>query len=42
MEHPLLEVCADSLASFLTMGFVRHGDNRVAMRRGLEAYDIED
>ena len=29
-------------ASFLTMGFVRHGDNRVAMRRGLEAYDIED
>ena len=29
-------------ASFLTMGFVRHGDNRVAMRRGLEAYDVED
>ena len=29
-------------ASFLTMGFVRHGDNRVEAKKGLEAFDIED
>ena len=29
-------------ASFLTMGFVRHGDNKVPAKRGLEAYDVED
>ena len=29
-------------ASFVTMGFVRHGDNRVTVKRGLEAYDLED
>ena len=28
--------------SFLTMGFVRHGDNRVEVKKGLEAYDVED
>ena len=28
--------------SFLTMGFVRHGDNRVEAKKGLEAFDIED
>ena len=28
--------------SFLTMGFVRHGDNKVEARKGLEAFDIED
>ncbi len=29
-------------ASFLTMGFVRHGDNKAQARKGLEAFDIED
>jgi len=29
-------------ASFLTMGCVRHGDNKVEARKGLEAFDIED
>ena len=29
-------------ASFLTMGFVRHGDNRVEVKKGLEAFDVED
>ena len=29
-------------ASFLTMGFVRHGDNKVPATKGLEAYDVED
>ena len=28
--------------SFLTMGFVRHGDNKVEARKGLDAFDIED
>lgn len=28
--------------SFLTMGAVRHGDNKVEAKRGLEAYDIPD
>lgn len=28
--------------SFLTMGFVRHGDNKVPAKKGLEAYDVED
>ena len=28
--------------SFLTMGFVRHGDNRVEVKKGLEAFDVED
>ena len=28
--------------SFITMGFVRHGDNKVAARTGLEAFDVED
>ena len=29
-------------ASFVTMGFVRHGDNKVEAKRGLEAFDFED
>ena len=29
-------------ASFLTMGFVRYGDNKVPAKKGLEAYDVED
>ncbi len=29
-------------ASCVTMGFVRHGDNKVAARKGLEAFDMED
>ena len=28
--------------SFLTMGFVKHGDNKVAAKKGLEAFDVED
>ena len=31
-----------ALASFLTMGFVKHGDNKVEGKKGLEAFDIED
>ena len=29
-------------ASFITMGFVKHGDNKVEAKKGLEAFDIED
>ena len=29
-------------ASFVTMGFVKHGDNKVEAKKGLEAFDIED
>lgn len=29
-------------ASFLTMTMVRHGDNRIVAKKGLEAYDVED
>ena len=29
-------------ASFLTMGMVRHGDNKVEAKHGLEAFDIDD
>ena len=29
-------------ASFLTMGFVLHGDNKVEAKKGLEAFDVED
>ena len=29
-------------ASFITMGFVKHGDNKVAAKKGLEAFDIDD
>lgn len=28
--------------SFLTMGFVRHGDNKVQAKKGLEAFNIDD
>ena len=28
--------------SFLTMGMVRHGDNKVEAKKGLEAFDIDD
>lgn len=31
-----------AFASFLTMGAVRHGDNRVAAKKGLEAFDLPD
>ena len=31
-----------ALASFFTMGFVNHGDNKVEGKKGLEAFDIED
>ena len=29
-------------ASFITMSFVKHGDNKVEAKKGLEAFDIED
>ena len=29
-------------ASFITMAFVKHGDNKVAAKVGLEAFDVED
>ena len=29
-------------ASFITMGFVRHGDNKVEAKKGLEAFDVDD
>jgi len=28
--------------SFITMGFVRHGDNKVEAKKGLEAFDFDD
>ena len=28
--------------SFITMAFVRHGDNKVEAKKGLEAFDVED
>ena len=31
-----------SFAAFLTMGMVRHGDNKVDAKRGLEAFDVDD
>ena len=31
-----------ALASFFTMGFVKHGDNKVEGKKGLEAFDMED
>ena len=31
-----------SLAAFLTMGMVKHGDNKVDAKRGLEAFDVDD
>ena len=30
------------LASFVTMGFVKHGDNKVVAKKGLEAFDMDD
>ena len=29
-------------ASFLTMGLVKHGDNKVEAQKGLEAFDVDD
>lgn len=29
-------------ASFVTMGFVKHGDNKIMAKTGLEAFDVED
>ena len=29
-------------ASFVTMGFVKHGDNKVEAKKGLEAFDLDD
>ena len=29
-------------ASFITMGFVKHGDNKVEAKKGLEAFDVDD
>ena len=31
-----------ALGSFFTMGFVRHGDNKIEAKKGLEAFDVED
>ena len=31
-----------ALGSFFTMGFVRHGDNKVENKKGLEAFDMDD
>ena len=30
------------VASFVTMGFVKHGDNKVEAKKGLEAFDVDD
>ena len=29
-------------ASFVTMFFTKHGDNRVQAQKGLDAFDVED
>ena len=29
-------------ASFVTMGFVKHGDNKVEAKKGLDAFDVDD
>ena len=29
-------------ASFITMGFVKHGDTKIEAKKGLEAFDVED
>ena len=34
--------CLFAFGSFLTMGMVRHGDNKVTAKSGLEAFDIDD
>ena len=31
-----------ALASFFTMGFVKHGDSEVQTKKGLEAFDLDD
>ena len=31
-----------ALGSFFTMGFVRHGDNKIEVKKGLEAFDFDD
>ena len=31
-----------AFGSFITMGFVRHGDNKVSGKKGLEAFDMDD
>ena len=31
-----------AFASFVTMGFVKHGDNKVEGKKGLEAFDMDD
>ena len=31
-----------ALGAFFTMGFVKHGDNKVEGKKGLEAFDMED
>ena len=31
-----------ALGSFFTMGFVRHGDNKVENKKGLDAFDMDD
>ena len=28
--------------SYITMNFVRHGDNKIVAKKGLEAFDVED
>ena len=33
---------AFALAALVTMCFVRHGDNRIQAKKGLEAFDVED
>ena len=39
----LFPYCALFVAgSFVTMFFVKHGDNKVEAKRGLEAFDVED
>lgn len=30
------------LASFITMGFVKHGDTKITVKKGIEAFDVED
>ena len=28
--------------AFVTMSFVRHGDNKIEAKKGIEAFDVED
>ena len=41
-DQALLSLLEKKPFEYITMLFVRHGDNKIVAKKGIEAFDVED